>query len=344
MKFFMNRMLLQQLIHYQVKFLNIFSTSRIQIIIVCENFPLQYLHPTNRSWFCWAHATVGENNVVTCNNQNDVRELGNSFIMSINYHSLIFPLRSSDWMIIISWSFRPVSIDVILHYVSGKCLSHEVFKLDVIYFPFEVLAGNALFSSRCFGEPCFVSHSFMSLHDIYRLHWFNIQYQAQYRQHTPSFHRTEMENISLSLSRRSFSSNAPFTSHKSVYDDVFGGPPKLGLPTLAPRFEDYSEIFGGFHTSQSSSIPVLHLPLIASEDTDLHFDVDYTEVFGGYGGFDVTASPEDLVGHSSGGYDSDSSGDPWYLCAFTIYCLPLRGMVSHIIVCYEAYCFIFCRM
>lgn len=124
-----------------------------------------------------------------------------------------------------------------------------------------------------------------------------------------------MENISLSLPRRSFSSNTPFTSHKSIYDDVFGGPPKLGLPTLAPRLEDYSEIFGGFHTSQSSSIPVLHLPLIASDESDLHNDVDYTEVFGGSGGFDFTASLQDLVGHSSGGYDSDSSVDPWYLRA-----------------------------
>lgn len=69
--------------------------------------------------------------------------------MSINDHLLIFPLPSSDWTIIISWSFRPVSIDLMLHYVFGKCLSHEVFKLDVIYFPFEVLAGNALFASWC---------------------------------------------------------------------------------------------------------------------------------------------------------------------------------------------------
>lgn len=126
-----------------------------------------------------------------------------------------------------------------------------------------------------------------------------------------------MENISLSLPKRSFSSNIAFTSHKSIYNDVFGGPPKMGLPTLAPRFEDYTEIFGGFHTSQSSSIPVLHLPLTVSEDSSLHLDVDYNEVFGGSEGFDCTASLEDLVGNSSGGYDSDSSGDPWYLSAST---------------------------
>ncbi|KAK4430680.1 Auxilin-like protein 1 [Sesamum alatum] len=124
-----------------------------------------------------------------------------------------------------------------------------------------------------------------------------------------------MENISHSLPKRSFSSNsnAAFTSHKSVYDDVFGGPPKFGLPTLAPRLEDYSEIFGGFHASRSSSIPLLHLPLIG-DDSHQRFDVptpcfDYSEVFGDFGGFAFTASFEDLIGHSSGGYDS--SDDPW---------------------------------
>ncbi|PIN16621.1 Auxilin-like protein and related proteins containing DnaJ domain [Handroanthus impetiginosus] len=124
-----------------------------------------------------------------------------------------------------------------------------------------------------------------------------------------------MENISHSLPKRSFSSisNAAFTSHKSVYDDVFGAPPKFGLPTLAPRLEDYSEIFGGFHASRSSSIPVLDLPLIG-DASGLHFDVrspafDYTEVFGNFGSLDFTASFEDLVGQSSGGYES--SDEPW---------------------------------
>ncbi|KAL0391448.1 UNVERIFIED_CONTAM: hypothetical protein Slati_4529900 [Sesamum latifolium] len=105
----------------------------------------------------------------------------------------------------------------------------------------------------------------------------------------------------------------PPSLHKSVYDDVFGGPPKFGLPTLAPRLEDYSEIFGGFHASRSSSIPLLHLPLIA-DDSDQRFDVrtpgfDYSEVFADSRGFDFTASFEDLIGLSTGGYDS--SDDPW---------------------------------
>lgn len=126
-----------------------------------------------------------------------------------------------------------------------------------------------------------------------------------------------MENIPHSLPKRSFSSNpnAAFTSHKSVYDDVFGCPPKFGLPTLAPRLDDYSEIFGGFHASRSSSIPVLDLHPIA-RDSDLHFDVrassfDYSEIFGDFGGLDFTASFEDLIGQSTGG-GYDSSDEPWY--------------------------------
>ncbi|KAL2527899.1 Chaperone DnaJ-domain superfamily protein [Forsythia ovata] len=121
-----------------------------------------------------------------------------------------------------------------------------------------------------------------------------------------------MENISHSLPKRSYAGNG-YISHKSVYDDVFGGPPKFGLSTLAPRFEDYAEIFGGFHSARSSSIPVLDLPLI-DEESGFHFDVrspgfNYSEVFGNFGGLDFALSYEELVGHSSGGYDS--SEEAW---------------------------------
>lgn len=140
-----------------------------------------------------------------------------------------------------------------------------------------------------------------------------------------------MESISHALPRRSFSSNSNgvFTSHKSVYDDVFGGPPKFGIPTLAPRLEDYSEIFGGFNASRSSSIPVLHLPLVDGDYTDLHLDVrstafDYTEVFGNFGGLNFTASFEDLVAQSRVGYDS--SDEPWYARSFLH---PLFPYCSH---------------
>ncbi|KAJ4822942.1 hypothetical protein Tsubulata_000294 [Turnera subulata] len=88
---------------------------------------------------------------------------------------------------------------------------------------------------------------------------------------------------------------------KTVYDDVFGGPPRFGAPSLSPRVEEYSEIFGGFHAPRASSIPVLDLPVVG-EDSEVFFDVrscpgfDYNEVFGGFGGGqDFAVSYEELV-------------------------------------------------
>lgn len=128
-----------------------------------------------------------------------------------------------------------------------------------------------------------------------------------------------MENISHSLPKRNYAGTGDI-SNKSVYDDVFGGPPKFGLPTLAPRFEDYAEIFGGFHSARSSSIPVLDLPLIDVE-AGFHFDIrspdfNYSEIFGNFGGLDFALSYEELVGHSSGGYDSSEDG--WYAAHFSL--------------------------
>ncbi|KAF5736021.1 Chaperone DnaJ-domain superfamily protein putative isoform 1 [Tripterygium wilfordii] len=85
-----------------------------------------------------------------------------------------------------------------------------------------------------------------------------------------------------------------------AYDDVFGGPPRFGMPqTLAPRVEDYSEIFGAFHASRASSIPVLDLPSV-EDDAEVFFDVrssgfDYGEVFGGFDAMDFAMSYEDLL-------------------------------------------------
>ncbi|XP_065851577.1 auxilin-like protein 1 isoform X2 [Euphorbia lathyris] len=130
-----------------------------------------------------------------------------------------------------------------------------------------------------------------------------------------------MENPTLSrqptmLSKKSY--NGPNTiASKSIYDDVFGGPPKFGAPTLSPRVEDYTEIFGGFHSSRASSIPVLDLPLVDDEAPDVFFDVrssgfDYTEVFGGFSGHDFAASYEDLMMmmDQSNCHD-DSSDEAW---------------------------------
>ncbi|XP_021996409.1 eukaryotic translation initiation factor 5B-like [Helianthus annuus] len=40
----------------------------------------------------------------------------------------------------------------------------------------------------------------------------------------------------------------------TVYDELFGGPPKFGATTLPPRLEDYTEIFQGFHASRDFAL------------------------------------------------------------------------------------------
>ncbi|GKU99196.1 hypothetical protein SLEP1_g12075 [Rubroshorea leprosula] len=98
---------------------------------------------------------------------------------------------------------------------------------------------------------------------------------------------------------------------KTMYDDVYGGQPRFGVPTLSPRPEDYSEIFGGFHVSLATSIPVLDLPVVDEEE--IFFDVrscgfDYGEVFGGLDGLDFATSYEELFTQSNGG-GGDRDGD-----------------------------------
>ena len=126
-----------------------------------------------------------------------------------------------------------------------------------------------------------------------------------------------MESLSTSRlpSKKTSSSNNGFAG-KAIYDDVFGGPPKFGVPTLSPRTEDYSEIFESFHSSRGSSIPVLDLPVI--DGADYSFDVrsskfDYSEVFGGFNALDFAISYEELFNHSNGGgEDEGSSDEDWY--------------------------------
>lgn len=147
-----------------------------------------------------------------------------------------------------------------------------------------------------------------------------------------------MENLSHSFAKKSYGGNGFGTashSHKSVYDDVFGGAPKFGMPTLAPRLEDYSEIFGGFHSARGYSIPILDLPVV--DEAELCFDVrssrlDYSEVFGGFNGLDFTVSFEDLVRKSNGGDDpSDGDDAAWYAfyCSlFSIFFKLLFGSMN----------------
>ncbi|KAA8547389.1 hypothetical protein F0562_003747 [Nyssa sinensis] len=119
-----------------------------------------------------------------------------------------------------------------------------------------------------------------------------------------------MENISHSISMKSYNGNS--LAARTVYDDVFGGPPTFGVPTLSPRVEDYAEIFGSFRATRASSIPILDLPVV--DEGDVSFNVgssrfDYSDVFSGFNGLDFAVSYEELFDQSKGG--DDSSEEAW---------------------------------
>ncbi|XP_068639078.1 auxilin-like protein 1 [Aristolochia californica] len=94
---------------------------------------------------------------------------------------------------------------------------------------------------------------------------------------------------------------SPFTKRKvsygNAYDDVFGGPPKYSVPTLSSRVDDYSEIFGNFFASRTSSIPILDFPLLDEDQVALDVPItkfDYTEIFGGFNAGDFAVPYEEL--------------------------------------------------
>ncbi|KAF7828882.1 Auxilin-like protein 1 [Senna tora] len=126
-------------------------------------------------------------------------------------------------------------------------------------------------------------------------------------------HSRQPNKVSATLSKKINNGNHGGLSAKGLYDDVYGGPPKFGVNTLSPRFEDYSEIFGGFHTARASSIPLLDLPMV--DENEVFFDVrssgfDYGEVFGGFDGLDFAVSYEDLF-HQPSLRDGVSSDEAW---------------------------------
>ncbi|KAK4781101.1 hypothetical protein SAY87_017207 [Trapa incisa] len=128
-----------------------------------------------------------------------------------------------------------------------------------------------------------------------------------------------MENLSHSFRRQnkhSRKSSHVNAASKGVYDDVFGGPPKFGVPkTLSPRSEDYREIFGGFHAPRVSSIPVLDLPVL--DEQEMCFDArspgfDYSEVFGGLHCLDFVDACGEVFGqHRGGSIDCGASDEAW---------------------------------
>ncbi|KAG8497578.1 hypothetical protein CXB51_008796 [Gossypium anomalum] len=133
-----------------------------------------------------------------------------------------------------------------------------------------------------------------------------------------------VSQAAATLNKRTATNNgANNFSGRTVYDDVFGGVQRFGTgggPTLSPRPEDYSEIFGGFHASRGASIPVLDLPLIDSSNGAM-FDVrnprfNYAEVFGGFDGSDFAATYEELIRQADGSdrHDYDGGDDRYILC------------------------------
>ncbi|XP_019182565.1 PREDICTED: auxilin-like protein 1 [Ipomoea nil] len=122
-----------------------------------------------------------------------------------------------------------------------------------------------------------------------------------------------MENLSHSYSKRSYHNANGFTA-TAAYDDVFGGRTKFNVPTRSPRLEDYTEVFGGFHSSRPYCIPILDLPVAGNGEVELPFDVrssrfDYSEIFGGFRAVDFAVSYEDLLPQSNASYDS--SDEAW---------------------------------
>ncbi|KAK8606755.1 hypothetical protein V6N13_052515 [Hibiscus sabdariffa] len=131
-------------------------------------------------------------------------------------------------------------------------------------------------------------------------------------------------HATLSTKRTTSCNGAANLSSRTMYDDVFGGAPRFvnggGGPILSPRPEDYTEIFGGFHASRGSSIPVLDLPLM-NDTNEVLFDArnprfNYADVFGGFDGLDFPASYEELMRQANGGdhdhdHDCDSSDEAW---------------------------------
>ncbi|XP_043711569.1 auxilin-like protein 1 isoform X2 [Telopea speciosissima] len=125
-----------------------------------------------------------------------------------------------------------------------------------------------------------------------------------------AFHRNKAS--APTLSKKISNANGNGLTPRTVYDDVFGGPPKFGVPTFSAQIEDYSEIFGRFHSSCGSSIPVLDLPVPDAGDVSLDVRAskfDYSEIFGGFNGVDFFDSHEELFGESKGG--ESSSEEAW---------------------------------
>ncbi|PIA52723.1 hypothetical protein AQUCO_01000531v1 [Aquilegia coerulea] len=105
---------------------------------------------------------------------------------------------------------------------------------------------------------------------------------------------------------------------KNVYDDdVFrgngvgvGGSSKFGISSYSSKVEDYTEIFTS--SRASSSIPILHLPVVDDDDKNDFSKIDYFEIFGGFDSVDYAVPFEDLFLQTTKlEQDESSSEDVW---------------------------------
>lgn len=84
-----------------------------------------------------------------------------------------------------------------------------------------------------------------------------------------------------------------------MYDGVFSAPSsKLRAPSFSSRVQDYGEIFGGPEASRASTIPFLDVPALNGRSISVDVrssKLDYSTVFGGFGGLDFAVSYEELV-------------------------------------------------
>ncbi|CAN6446650.1 unnamed protein product [Victoria cruziana] len=88
-----------------------------------------------------------------------------------------------------------------------------------------------------------------------------------------------------------------FPLARTVYDDVFGGPPKYTVPSFSPCVDDYAEIFRGPSSAHKTPpVPFLELADYDGEDALVTGD-SYADIFGGFA-CDFTVSLEELLGRS----------------------------------------------
>ncbi|XP_059460054.1 auxilin-like protein 1 isoform X2 [Corylus avellana] len=107
----------------------------------------------------------------------------------------------------------------------------------------------------------------------------------------------EYQVSSATLSKKL--SNGHSLRSKSVYDGVLSAPSsKLRAPSFSSRVQDYGEIFGGPEASRASTIPFLDVPALNGRSISVDVrssKLDYSTVFGGFGGLDFAVSYEELV-------------------------------------------------